>query len=403
MSIRGVASFLLVFCLAACAAQAPREPVAAEVSPQPELESAPPPIARDAPIARATRSRPPMPAPGAVVAAAAAPGEAANHATVRTYFATDRNRTGVPEPAAMFGVERGTLTYGYADVSIPHDHVAGELEAPSLWRLEFRENPDKHVVLMSAEILPPDAFRASVATRMAQHDEQSAFVFVHGFNVTFEDAARRTAQMAHDLKFQGAPIFYTWPSKGSTTSYTVDEQTVEWTQAHLETFLTEFLRETETDKLYLVAHSMGNRALTRAIGAVLAANAQFRGRVTEVILAAPDIDADVFRRDIVPALRQTGGALTLYASSRDTALAASKAVHGSPRAGDAGSGLVVVQGVETVDASTLDADFLGHSYYGENRSVIDDMADLILHRLRANQRSRLVAIDSALGRYWRFP
>ena len=39
----------------------------------------------------------------------------------------------------------------------------------------------------------------------------------HG--VTFKDAARRTAQMAYDLGFPGAPVFYSWPSAGTSTGF----------------------------------------------------------------------------------------------------------------------------------------------------------------------------------------
>jgi len=61
-------------------------------------------------------------------------------ATVRVLFAT--NRTIAADSAVRFGSDPGAdLSYGYCDVSIPRDHRLGELEAPSIWRLEFREIP----------------------------------------------------------------------------------------------------------------------------------------------------------------------------------------------------------------------------------------------------------------------
>ena len=112
---------------------------------------------------------------------------------------------------------------------------------------------------------------------------------------------------------------------------------------------------------------MGNRALTRALGSLLAEDLSVRPRLKEVILTAPDIDADVFRRDIAPALVASGRPITLYASSKDLALVASKKVHGYARAGDAGPGLVVLPGIETIDASTVDTSLLAHSYFAETR------------------------------------
>ena len=137
---------------------------------------------------------------------------------------------------------------------------------------------------------------------------KSAFVFVHGYNVTFEDAARRTAQMAYDLGFDGAPVFYSWPSQGETADYMVDEQNSDWTEKHLEAFLKEFVEHSKAENIYLVAHSMGNRSLTRAFMTLVQADPHLRDRVKELISTAPDIDADVFKQEIAPVLGASGGA-----------------------------------------------------------------------------------------------
>ena len=41
-------------------------------------------------------------------------------------------------------------------------------------------------------------------------------MFVHGFNVSFADAARRTAQIAYDLAF-GGPGALSWPYSATFT------------------------------------------------------------------------------------------------------------------------------------------------------------------------------------------
>lgn len=305
-------------------------------------------------------------------------------------------------PDEMFGGDRSNFTYGTCDVSIPRDHRMGELESSSIWRLEFREDPTKHVVLLGTTITSKDKFFADVAARVRQSPKNSAFLFVHGYNVTFANAARRTAQIAYDLGFEGAPMFYSWPSQGTTAAYTVDEQNVEWAQANLKGFLKDFFTRSEAQNVYLIAHSMGNRALTRAVAALLTEMPGLRNRLKEVILTAPDIDAEVFRRDIAPALIAAGRPVTLYASSEDLALVASKKVHGYPRAGDSGQGLVIVPGIETIDARQVDSSLLGHSYFAETRSVLSDMFYLIRNGQRADQRFGLRSIDTQAGRYWEF-
>jgi esterase/lipase superfamily enzyme len=257
-------------------------------------------------------------------------------------------------------------------------------------------------VLLKAVIASKDQFFSDLVARVHQSSASSAFVFVHGYNVTFEDAARRTAQIAYDLGFDGAPTFYSWPSRGSTAAYTVDEQNIEWAQANLKGFLDDFFARSDAQSVYLIAHSMGNRALTRAVASLMSNKPALQGRLRELILTAPDIDADVFKRDIAPALAATGRPVTLYASSKDLALIASKKVHGYARAGDSGQGLVVVPGIETVDATWVDTSLVGHFYFAEARSVLSDLFYLIREGKRADQRFGLRPVEVPAGRYWEF-
>jgi esterase/lipase superfamily enzyme len=39
-----------------------------------------------------------------------------------------------------------------------------------------------------------------------------AFVFIHGYNVSFDAAVKLTAQLSRDMRFPGAPILYSWAS-----------------------------------------------------------------------------------------------------------------------------------------------------------------------------------------------
>lgn len=325
-----------------------------------------------------------------------------DHVVLQVFFATDRQQTGDRHPARQFGAGRGDLSYGSCEISIPRDHRLGALESPSLLRLQFRPDPDRHVALLRIELAGRDQYFPALAEAIGRSAQKSALLFVHGYRVSFEDAARRTGQIASDLGFGGVPLFYSWPSQGRLSGYMADETNNEWSLPHLTAFLTEFLEQTPAEHVYLLGHSMGNRALTRAVAAVIATRPELAPRIREIILTAPDIDADVFRRDIVPALAAAGNPVTLYASSRDEALQMSQRMHGHPRAGDSGDGLVVAAGMETIDASNADTSFIGHSYYAEGRSALADMYYLINRQLRAAQRFGLHGIDSPAGRYWTF-
>jgi len=196
----------------------------------------------------------------------------------------------------------------------------------------------------------------------------------------------------------GTESFY-YPVRGTDAAALMNSV---YTKFRTPPFLEDFFTRSDAQNVYLIAHSMGNRALTRAVASLLTDKPALRNRLKEVILTAPDIDADVFKRDIAPALTATGRPVTLYASSGDLALVASKKVHGYPRAGDSGQGLVVVPGIETIDATHVDTSLLGHSYYAEARSILSDMFYLIRNDQRAAQRFGLRRVDAQVGRYWEF-
>jgi esterase/lipase superfamily enzyme len=331
--------------------------------------------------------------------------EGTNYATVNVFYATDRKSNAAEAPGRRFGGERGEVQYGTAKVSIPRNHKMGVLEAPSVWRFEFRADPEKHIVLLDVQPMDAGAYFLGIAAQVKRSARKSAFVFVHGYNVTFEDAARRTAQISYDLGFDGAPVFYSWPSQGEVAKYTFDESNVAWSTANLETFLGDFARRSEAERIYLVAHSMGARALTQAYVSLIGSSPALKKRFVEIILAAPDIDAAVFKRDLAPAMLAGEGKVTLYASSEDLPLRASRAVHaGYPRAGESGPDLVLLKGMESVDSTGMGTDFLNHSYAVEHRSIISDIFYIVRNGLRANQRAALEAVSAPPGgvTYWRF-
>lgn len=272
----------------------------------------------------------------------------------------------------------GRLSVGICEVTIPKTHKTGELEAPSILRLEVREDLAKHVVLRKTEPLMESAFYTELRERVAESPNRELFVFVHGFNVSFENAARRTAQMAHDLEFRGAPVFFSWPANDKyLLTYPQDETNVSWAAPHLKQFLLDIAANSGAESINLIAHSMGNRALTTVLRELQLELKDESLLFNQVVLAAPDIDADEFRLNIAPNIQKTSRRITLYASSRDTALAASQLVHRFPRAGDSGEMLILVPGIETVDVSAIDGGPWGHSYYGSSDPILKDLAVLL--------------------------
>ena len=209
----------------------------------------------------------------------------------------------------------------------------------------------------------------AVAEAVGTSEHKHAFVFIHGYNTTFETAARRTAQLAHDLQFDGPPILFSWPSKGRAESYVADETNVAWTVPQLRAFLGKLASNVGASTIHLIAHSMGNRALTTVLETITTGRDQVAPLFRQIILTAPDIDADTFR-NLAAVISQAGDRVTVYSSGKDKALLLSHRFHGYPRAG---ASIVISPGVDTIDASAVDTSLDGHSYFGSNRSVLSDI------------------------------
>jgi esterase/lipase superfamily enzyme len=288
-----------------------------------------------------------------------------------------------------------------AKVSIPHDHRMGMLEQPRWFHFEFRENPALHVVLLEVRPCERAVFTKELQDFLCRAKEPEALVFIHGYNVSFVDAARRTAQIAYDLNFHGAPILYSWPSRAKPLAYTVDETNVLWTVPNYQEFMRLVRTEIGVRRVSVIAHSMGNRALVDLLRLAAAAPVVNGAEISNIVFAAPDVDADSFRQFALD-FHNHARRLTLYASQNDRALWASKRVHGYARAGEAGDNIVLVDSIDTIDASALDTSLLGHSYYGESRSILSDVYSLLKHGTPPDERHGLRPRSVSTSRYWVF-
>jgi esterase/lipase superfamily enzyme len=251
-------------------------------------------------------------------------------------------------------------------------------------------------MVLATQRIEKDELYIAVNDRLAG-DTAGLLVFVHGYNVAFEDALRRTAQIAFDLQYNGIPVTYSWPSKGQFADYTVDETNAEWSQPHFQEFLTGLAQRTGAHRINIVAHSMGNRIVARTIASL--SSRKDHERYGVYVLAAPDIDRDVFLQ-MAQALAAGARNVILYASSHDRALRASKLVHGYPRAGESDNNIAVCDGIQTVDVSALAADFTGHGYFGDNVNVVSDLYYLL--RGQVPRRFRLKEETNKRGSLWRF-
>jgi esterase/lipase superfamily enzyme len=324
--------------------------------------------------------------------------------TVPLFYLSKRDRTGNTAPANFYGGARGELELGVASVSIPSGHRKGRIERPNWLKLQVDDDPARFVTLLDVQPLEARPFCNRFSTVLTDAGTADVLVFVHGFFTSFADASRRCAQIAHDLEFPGVCALYSWASRGRPwpLSYTADEASIASAAIDLQKFLRILRTEVGARRVSLISHSMGARAVIEL--AVLLSRSPGSARypeINQVVFAAPDEDATRFR-DAVGLMTGLARRVTLYSSSHDCALWFSKFVHGGPRAGEAGERLVVVNGMDTIDASSIDTSLFGHSYFGDNRVLLTDIFSLLRDDVPPERRFGLVPRILAGERYWHF-
>ncbi len=295
------------------------------------------------------------------------PEEERRDALQQVFFVTDRKQIDF----GAFGNERSEdepwVSYGSAIVSVPDIHLPADFERPWGFRgLKLSEDFNKHIVIQSGlfKVLGETEFFLQVTA-----EENSALIFVHGYSTSFRDCILRSGQIAHDMAFQGPVIAFSWPSRGVTEAYTQDITDALWAGDHLGKLLID-LATNGSRRVHILSHSVGGQVTTEAIRFV--DHERALANVGELILAAPDIDQGIFRQRR-KLICDTASRVTLYASELDKALTEfSKIVNGCVRAGDA-TQILVCQDVESIDATAVTVDWLGHGYFCETIELLDDI------------------------------
>jgi len=345
----------------------------------------------------------PVPPPSTALLQPTAP-PAPGATEVDVFYATDRQKVIRPSSYEQYysaGLNTAELQYGKAVVTIPPCHARGDLERPfELFGVQFqKENGKKHVVIYKIEDYTDRGAFLSELQASAKMGE--VFVFIHGFNTSFAEGLRQTAQLKNDLPFYGPALLYSWPSRGLVPAFSADINLALTTVQHLEQFLQDLAATPTVSGIHILAHSLGSRPLLFALY-----DMRNKSRVTEkiknVILAAPEIPRVTYTQIATTFRSPNPYKTTLYVSNRDevlkTAERLDKLPSGEfiPRLGDIGDGIFVHPSLQTIDASAVDTDFLGHHYFAD--TVVPDIRGVVAGFPPTNRD--LVQRSSASGAYW---
>lgn len=409
--------------VAAAPPPAPPPPVAAAPppgappEPSPRVAMSPPPVARSESAGIPRSAAPPPPPPvAAATPPPAPPAPDPRFDVVPVYYGTDRAQETRGNRIVYTETRANRLELGHAEITVPKSHQVPNVERPWAIRVPFTsitlyqqaEDPAKHFTIRKLESASQEQLLALVRARLqaARTFPDHATIFIHGYNTDFDFALYRTAQIAYDLKFDGAPFMYSWPAAGGVASYLYDRDSADIAEPHLRAFLEMVVSKSGAKNVSVIAHSMGNRPLLRVLRDI-APRLPEGVKLDQVILASPDVDTTLFMQ-LAASLPTVSRGVTLYASSNDRAMAASRLFGGATRAGDIpAEGPVIVPGVDTIDVSSVSLDVLAmnHSLFAERTSLVEDMARLIGSGVRPpdTRLPQLLRITTPRGDYWRFP
>jgi esterase/lipase superfamily enzyme/uncharacterized protein YjbJ (UPF0337 family) len=294
----------------------------------------------------------------------------------RVWYGTNRRPVDPSDESKGYSAKRDqAVHYGACDVLVPKSHKIGSVG--SSWLRRLLTLTDDRLSVRAIRGLKADQFWKDLRAQLfeSEQSERTGVVFIHGFNVSFTEAAIRAAQIGFDLSVKGAMAFFSWPSKGTLRGYLADAATIEYSEEYITDFLVDFVERSGAETVHLIVHSMGNRAALRAVNRIAnEAERRLGPSFGQVILAAADIDADIFRKDGI-AYSAVAERTTLYVSSRDRAVEVAHWLHEFPRAGLLPPPLVMA-GIDTINVKNVDISMLGHGYIAEARNVLQDVHDL---------------------------
>ncbi len=271
-----------------------------------------------------------------------------------------------------FWVSSGeSLSFGVCKVNVPKHHNTGEV----IFTEDNRQSSNNYFKMLEAKKLDEEGL-----IKLLKNSERTPLVFVHGFNVKFQDAVLRAAQIAYDLKYQGPIVLFTWPAGAEDGFFSgaLINKTYEKNLANARgsvDLLDKFLEDLQKNNIQinLMVHSMGHQVVLPALKKLADQNSG-KLAVNELILNAPDFDASEFK-NLVKDIKKVSNRITLYCSYNDKAMSASKTFNSNERLG----ACTFMPNLDSINVSLIDDPSfgLGHSYYS-SRVILTDVFQTLL-------------------------
>ncbi len=165
-----------------------------------------------------------------------------------------------------------------------------------------------------------------LAVRLAPKSGR-VLVFVHGYNTRFESSVFHFVQLVHDMGTDAAPVLFSWPSRGRLLDYNYDRESANYSRSDLAGLLRAVARSPNVKDIVVVAHSMGAWLTVESLRQIALEDGRVPAKISNLILASPDLDIDVFRRQVAE-MGADRPHITIFVSRHDRALALASLIAG---------------------------------------------------------------------------
>lgn len=267
--------------------------------------------------------------------------------------------------------------------SVPTDRKGATIKYPAT-----KPDPKREYIVLQRDKLSLDAL-VREATQAANFNG-TASIFVHGYNYSYQEALYRTAQVAADANAMSPPIMFSWPSAASVTGYVADKDAVLYSRTELDALLKALARSPKIKRIVLFGHSMGGFLSMEVARQLKLQGSNDVLSKLQIVLAAPDIDTDVFQSQLQD-IGRLHNPIILIVSKKDNALSISSFVSGErPRVGllDVHDPIIEktakAEHLTVIDISSLQSsDGLGHDRYASLAKFAGDL-DQAEMKMRSN-------------------
>ena len=314
------------------------------------------------------------------------------------YFATNRNMTGSGYGIDFYEGDPKLFRVGTVDVSKKRrGWKAGEINT---FDEQSQPTPSNARASQEWTVLGSSQSFEQIRHVGATDQVSNVLVYLHGAANTFGDAAETLALMAElysTPKSHVCPFFFTYPANGSSDPFnyfadrddaSLSGHAIARSYGRLIDFVAKRKLENRChQRIHLIAHSLGNFALRKAVETIFTNPAYRRVRMfSSVILAAADDDDDTLDNpDKMRSLTELTDEIVVYFDTTDKLLRLSDAVH-QDRLGQKGPNPFPGQFVNGCRISVVDCenakfdiedDRQRHRHFLRSKAVVKDIRSVI--------------------------